>query len=80
MLLTDKATKRKEVRKMVKKNVMTVAVYGDLAKKDVRIKVFGNGNEMYPFQNILLEAGYDCMLFCINNTDLEEAKVVVEND
>ena len=60
------------------KVVATIAVYGDFqkhakSKDDLRIKVFpaGGGTKQYQFQNILREAGYNCDLFCIHDTDIE---------
>lgn len=43
---------------------MTIAVYGDFKKEDIRIKIFNKGSlEVFRFQNTLIEAGYDCKLF-----------------
>lgn len=50
----------------------TICVYGDFAKKDIRIKPFapGGGCSEFTFQNVLRDAGYDAELFCLNDTDL----------
>lgn len=54
------------------KQVFTLAVYGTFKDGDVRIKIFMSPTtEQFRFQNILVEAGYDCKLFSINDTDLE---------
>lgn len=54
------------------KAIMEICVYGDFAKKDIRIKVFpadGTTNCFY-FQNIMIAAGYDAKLFTVNDTDV----------
>lgn len=51
---------------------MTIAVYGDFKKDDVRIKVMKEGGtEQFSFQNTLIAAGYDCKLFTIPNSGEE---------
>lgn len=58
---------------MIKKVVLTVAVYGDFEKKDIRIKCFNDRTPTkFRFQNTLREAGYDCELFSIHDTDINE--------
>lgn len=54
------------------KNVITILVYGDFAKKDIRLKFFEpNGTLLpYQFQNILRDAGYDAELYSVNDTDI----------
>lgn len=55
------------------REAITLAVYGTFKTKDIRIKLFGRGTEKYAFQNILIEAGYDCELFSITDQAIEEA-------
>lgn len=51
----------------------SICVYGDFEKKDIRLKVFtDNGTNMFAFQNILQEAGYDAHLFCIDDVNNPE--------
>lgn len=51
--------------------MLTIAVYGDFAKKEIKVKTFKTGTtEQFRFQNTLREAGYDCELFHVD----EEAK------
>lgn len=55
------------------KTIATLAVYGNFKEKDIKIKFFvGSGTDQYKFQNVLQEAGYDCLLFSVNDVDLEE--------
>ena len=49
---------------------MNICVYGDFSKKDIRIKVFYNGDmEQYIFQNILRDAGYDVQIHNVPELD-----------
>jgi hypothetical protein len=56
----------------MEKAVFTICVYGDFAKKDIRIKLFeaNGGTAQFAFQNTLKSAGYDAELFTVNNTDV----------
>lgn len=57
---------------------MTIAVYGDFGKDDIRLKMFrGNSTNQFVFQNTLKDAGYDCKLFFVTEQDLAEAGVEV---
>lgn len=42
----------------------TIDVYGDFKKNDVKVKPVTN-KEQFVFQNILIQAGYDCQLHTI---------------
>lgn len=54
------------------KNITTICVYGDFAKKDIRLKVFAEGDaRRFAFQNILREAGYDAELFSLTDEATE---------
>lgn len=60
------------------KNIATICVYGDFAKKDIRMKVFSEGDaRRFAFQNVLREAGYDAELFSLTD---EDTAAIKEND
>lgn len=53
------------------KLALTICVYGDFAKKDIRLKAFAPGaGSQHTFQNVLKLAGYDAELFILNDDDL----------
>ena len=54
------------------KVALTICVYGDFEKKDIRMKVIPSDGTTtaFAFQNILHMAGYDAELFNIKDTDI----------
>ena len=63
------------------KNIATICVYGDFDKKDIRMKVFAEGDaRRFAFQNILLEAGYDAELFFLTDEDTAVIEKSIEDD
>ena len=64
---------------MVELKTITLAIYGDFSKNDVRYKLFeGDSVEQYSFQNILINAGYNCKLTTISKEELEKLFKVKE--
>jgi hypothetical protein len=70
---------RGERKNNMKKAVLTVCVYGDFAKKDIRIKLFPAGStNSFTFQNVLIGAGYDAKLFTMNDTDIPDSLLTAD--
>lgn len=53
--------------------IITIAIYGDFEKKDIRTRIMINNGEQYRFQNMLISAGYDCILESLSIKEIEEA-------
>ena len=63
------------------KNIASICVYGDFAKKDIRMKVFADQDaRRFAFQNILREAGYDAELFFLTDEDTAAIEKTTDND
>ena len=58
--------------------IATICVYGSFDKGDVRIKVLNpSDTKQFAFQNILKEAGYDAVLFSLNDEDVINANKAI---
>lgn len=50
-----------------------LAVYGTFKDNDIRLKFFNDSStKRFEFQNIMHDAGYDCVVFSVNNGDLAD--------
>ena len=60
---------------------MTICVYGDFVKKDIRVKVFpdeqGRNTKSLRFRNTLRDAGYDAIL--CNSEGNEQMEIQQDN-